>query len=323
MGDFAPFHIGHQRIIETAVSEMNEVILVLYESGAIGVPLQIRTSWIRTLHPEITVLEVWDWHYREINCSEGKYIQDLMAYNCVTHFFSCEPYDNDVVHPLNAIYRRCDLVPGMEWITTADIRKNAYKLRNMLDPVVYRDLITKVVFMGAISTGKSTIVETLAKRYNTTFASEFGRDYWMRFQVDRRLGPEELNEIAIGHIAREEKAFQEANKYCFVDTNAITTYMFALDYHGNAPEMLEEIANNNIKRYDLFFLCEDDIPYDDTWDRSGDQKRHVFQKQIIADLMERNIPFIRLRGDLNERILKVEKILKRFSKYNNFFASNL
>lgn len=36
----------------------------------------------------------------------------------------------------------------------------------------------------------------------------------------------------------------------------------------------------------------EDIPYDDTWDRSGEQKRTVFHKQIIADLNERKIPYI-------------------------------
>ena len=56
----------------------------------------------------------------------------------------------------------------------------------------------------------------------------------------------------------------------------------------------------NSKRYDLFFLCDDDIPYDDTWDRSGDQKRHVIHKQIIADFKDRKIPYIVLRGKNKE-----------------------
>ncbi|KAF9127321.1 hypothetical protein BGX30_014852 [Mortierella sp. GBA39] len=118
-----------------------------------------------------------------------------------------------------------------------------------------------------------------------------------------------------------EKALLEANRYLFVDTNAITTYMFALDYHGRAPELLTRLALENAGRYDLFFLCEDDIPYDDTWDRSGDQKRHVFHKQIIADLKERRIPYIPLRGSLEERIKQVEEVLKAYVPYSNYFGS--
>lgn len=103
-----------------------------------------------------------------------------------------------------------------------------------------------------MSTGKSTITEALARRYRTTYASEYGRDYWTEHQVDRRIGLEAFDEIAVGHMEREERALLQADKYLFVDTNAITTYMFALDYHGRAPERLTRIALENAQRYDLF-----------------------------------------------------------------------
>ena len=224
---------------------------------------------------------------------------------------------------LGAIDRRIDEAREVVPISATMIRSNPYQYKEFLSDVVYRDLIIKVVFVGAMSTGKSTITEALAKKYHTTFASEYGRDYWSEHQVDRRISFEAFDEIAVGHIEREEKAFLEADKYCFVDTNAITTYMFALDYHGKAPDLLTRLALENSSRYDLFFLCEDDIPYDDTWDRSGDQKRHVFHKQIIADLKQRRIPYITLEGSLEERIKKVERVLESFEPYNNFFGKEL
>lgn len=107
-----------------------------------------------------------------------------------------------------------------------------------------------------------------------------------------------------------------------MDTNAITTYMYAIDYHDTAPKLLTQLALENAQRYDIFFLCDDDIPYDDTWDRSGDQKRKVFHKQIIADLHERRIPYIILRGSLEQRIKIVDKTLAEFEKYNNFLEGS-
>ena len=104
------------------------------------------------------------------------------------------------------------------------------------------------------------------------------------------------------------------------DTNAITTYQYALDYHGKAPQLLTQLALENAQRYDLFFLCDTDIPYDDTWDRSGDQKRQVFQKQIIADLKERRIPYLTLSGSLEARMAVVESVLAQFVPYGNFFG---
>ncbi|MBW4566267.1 MAG: ATP-binding protein, partial [Mojavia pulchra JT2-VF2] len=83
-----------------------------------------------------------------------------------------------------------------------------------------------------------------------------------------------------------------------------------------APE-LAELAHQAVSRYDLVFLCDIDIPYDNTWDRSGETNRIVFQKQIKSDLIVRKIPFFILSGDLNTRINFVKKILKRYQKYHN------
>jgi nicotinamide riboside kinase len=93
--------------------------------------------------------------------------------------------------------------------------------------------------------------------------------------------------------------------------------MFSLDYHGFATPHLTKLAQQSATRYDLVFLCEDDIPYDDTWDRSGEVHRTIFQKRIIADLTLRKIPFIRLRGDLETRVAKVKRVLSSFEKYQN------
>lgn len=83
-------------------------------------------------------------------------------------------------------------------------------------------------------------------------------------QLIMRITLEAFDEIVLGHLEREDQAILAADRYCFIDTNAITTYMFSLDYHGRATPLLTRIANENARRYDLFFLCEDDIPYDDT-----------------------------------------------------------
>jgi nicotinamide riboside kinase len=96
--------------------------------------------------------------------------------------------------------------------------------------------------------------------------------------------------------------------------------MYALDYHGRAPKLLTRLALENASRYDLFFLCEDDIPYDDTWDRSGPGKREVFHRQTVADLLARKIPYIPLRGTLEERMEQVDRVLKDFVPYSNYFG---
>jgi NadR type nicotinamide-nucleotide adenylyltransferase len=325
LGKFAPLHKGHQFMFDTALKEVDELIVVIYDTEVTTIPLHVRAGWIRKLYPTVRVIEAWagpDGYSsdREHEIREEQYILGLLKGEQVTHFYSSEFYGEHMSLALGAADRRVDEERRLVPISATRIRENPYENRRFLSDIVYRDLITKIVFVGAMSTGKSTLTEALAKRYGTTFASEYGRDYWTEHQVDRRIGLEAFDEIAIGHLEREEKALLDANRYLFVDTNAITTYMFALDYHGRAPELLTRIAMENAGRYDLFFLCEDDIPYDDTWDRSGDQKRKVFHKQIIADLKERRIPYIPLKGSLEERMRKVDEVLAEFAPFANYYG---
>ncbi|WP_438496608.1 AAA family ATPase [Paenibacillus sp. IHBB 3054] len=325
LGKFAPLHKGHQFMFETALQEVDELIVVIYETTVTPIPLHIRANWIRKLYPAVRVIEAWDGpdgysNDREHEIREEQYILGLLKGEQVTHFYSSEFYGEHMSIALGAVDRRVDEARGQVQISATMVRSDPYKYRQYVSDSVYRDLITKVVFVGAMSTGKSTITEALARRYRTTYASEYGRDYWTEHQVDRRIGLEAFDEIAVGHMEREERALLQADKYLFVDTNAITTYMFALDYHGRAPERLTRIALENAQRYDLFFLCDDDIPYEDTWDRSGNQKRHIFHKQIIADLKARRIPYITLRGSLEERMGKVDEVLATFKPYHNYFG---
>lgn len=325
LGKYAPFHKGHEYVLHTMLREMDEVIVVIYDSPLTPIPLHIRAGWIRALYPGITVLEAWDGpdgysSERAFEVIQEQYILTLLKGRRIDAFYSSEFYGAHMAKALGAHDRRVDEARTALPISATMIRTNPYQYRSYISDLVYRDLIVKVVFVGAMSTGKSTITEALAAQYRTSFCAEYGRDYWTEHQVDRRISFEAFDEIAAGHQEREEAAFLAADRYCFIDTNAITTYMFALDYHGKAPALLTRLALENASRYDLFFLCEDDIAYDDTWDRSGDQKRHIFQKQIIADLEARRIPYVSLRGALNERMRRVDEVLAAYRPYANYYG---
>ncbi len=169
--------------------------------------------------------------------------------------------------------------------------------------------------IGAPSTGKTTLARELAKAYKTVWVPEYGREYWDAHQNDRRLTLEQLVEIAEGHRTREDSLIVDADRAIFIDTDATTTFMFSMYYHGQVHPRLVELAGETLQRYDLFFLCGDDIPYDDTWDRSGDANRKVFHAKIKAYLLQKRIPFMSLAGTLQERIRSVSEILDGFDKY--------
>ena len=314
LGKFAPLHRGHQLMIETALQEMDEVTVLIYHTSLYHVPLAVRAGWIKKLYPSIHVIEAPDGPEAfsdapEIKKLHEEYILHKLGGTRITHFYSSEFYGDHVSKALNAIDRRVDNSRVQIPISGTEIRKNPFVCRQFINDTVYRDLICKCVFLGAPSTGKTTLCEALAKEFNTQWVPEYGREYWESHEIDHRFPLAGFDKIVVEHQKREETAFLQSNKYCFVDTNAMTTRLFALDYHNKSTELVDRLADGNKSRYDLFFLCGDDIPYADTPDRSGDQKRHEFQKIIIEDLQQRQIPYIVLTGSLSERIEIVKSVL--------------
>jgi len=323
LGKYAPLHHGHQLVIETGWSEMDEMIVIIYDSPeTTRVPLGIRSGWIRSLYPTVQIVEAWDGptevgYTPELMRSHEQYVIDTLGVKGVTHFYSSEPYGAHMSNALGAIDRQVDAAREQVPISSTQVRSDPFMYREYVDPKIYRDLITNIVFLGAPCTGKSTLCARLAQEFNTQWMPEYGRQYWERRQVNRRLSPKQLVEIADGHIEREDSLLERANRYLFTDTNAITTVTFARYYHGFVDPHLSASADRAIMRYDLVFVCDIDVPYQDTWDRSGEVNRSVFQRQVIGDLNQRKVPFIILRGTLEERVARVCNVLDRFRKYVN------
>lgn len=158
----------------------------------------------------------------------------------------------------------------------------------------------------------------MAEEYNTNWMYEYGRYYAEIYQDENNQSPLPIiEEITRRQLAQEDILAEKANRYLFVDTCPIVTLRYAYDWHGKATDNLEKWANEARSRYDIFFLCGTDIPYEETPEREGDEQRHIFQSQIKSELITRGIPFIELKGTLQERIKRIKNVLDSFEKYSS------
>lgn len=309
--------------MDAATVATDSQVFVIYDSPEVtDVPLSIRANWIRELYPNAEVIEAWGGPTevgltKEIMANQEDFLVGILEERKITHFFSSELYGQHVAERLGAVDIRVDQDRRKFPISGTAIRENLYANREFLSPIVYSDLISKVLFIGAPSTGKSTITELCAREFNTNFMPEYGREYWEINAIERRLSSEQLDEIAIGHRVREDALVANSRDYLFVDTDATTTELFAEYYHGRASEKLQELARQALSRYDFVFLCDNDFPYADTEDRSGAANQIEFQTRILSKLAATKRPYLLLSGSLAERLALVTKILRTSKKYQN------
>ncbi len=315
LGKYSPLHKGHQWLFETALAEMDHLIVVIYQSPeTTHIPLATRANWIRKLYPQIEVIEAADGPTATgddpaIMLAQEQYLGTLLEGRQISAFFSSEFYGEHVSRFLGCLDRR--LNRDQIKISATQIRQDSYANRAFLAPEVYQDLITNVVLVGGPGTGKSTLAQALAERHNTRWMPEYGREYWHQHQHNKRLTLEQLAELAVGHLHREQQALLESRKYLFTDTNALTTRLFSLYYHQQCLPQLEQMANRAITRYQMWILCGDEIEFEDSWDRSGEGNRQWFQQRIRQDLQYRRIPYHQVTGSVEQRIEQVQQLLNQ------------
>lgn len=318
LGKFAPLHLGHEFVISKALEIVDSLVILIYPAPELSpIPLSKRAKWLRKINPAIEVIECPDGPTEvtyELDGMKGHedYILNVLGNRKIDYFFSSEPYGEHMSKALNCIDYRVDQNRIAFPISSTELRVDIFRHRLELSPHVYFDHRLKVSIIGAPSTGKTTLTEALAKLFDVNFMPEFGREYWNANQVSHRLSEEQLVELAEMHLDMEIKTAHEGEGLFFVDTNALTTYVYSLYYHGQAFDRLINLAECAKDRYDIFVLCHEDIPFDDTEDRSGPDSRTVIQSLTLRELQNREIPYVLASGSIEERIAIVRKAIEEY-----------
>lgn len=164
-----------------------------------------------------------------------------------------------------------------------------------------------VVFLGAESTGKSTLARALADDLGEPYVEEVGRTLWE--QADGDLPLEEFATICREHVALEDRLIPEADRFVFVDTNAITTQQYAFFFFGECPPEVQAYADRCRQRYDRTFVCAPDIPFESDGWRAEAEVRRYQDGAIRNDLTIRGIPYTVVGGTLAERVAAVRAAL--------------
>lgn len=136
------------------------------------------------------------------------------------------------------------------------------------------ETIARICLTGPESTGKSRMAERLARELGTIVVPEYAREYALA--RDGRLTSSDVEPIAQGQIANEERGLAAVSRVLVLDTDLISTVVYARHYYGACPSWIEEEARR--RRADLYLLMDTDLPWqpDGARDAAGDVREDLF-----------------------------------------------
>ncbi len=144
IGKFAPFHKGHQLLIETGLQEMDKFYVIVYETDVIDIDLETRAKWIKQLYPKVK-LRLAKNPPKQYGLDQQS-VKIQMEYLCniikdihPTHFYSSEPYGKYVASYLKIEDRQVDKNRVNVPISGTKIRNDLELNKNWLENIVYED----------------------------------------------------------------------------------------------------------------------------------------------------------------------------------------
>lgn len=311
VGKFAPLHAGHQLLFDVARRLADEVTVVVWSNPDFAdMPNDVRAGWIRTLYPEAFVIVGDDGPPNsEPDEVQRAYTRAVLERNgrrpdvVVTR----EDYGPGLAEHLGIAHESAGAPRSDDDPSGTTIRQDIHRHRRLLHPIVYGHFVERVVLMGAESTGKSTLAERLAQAYRTEHVQEYGREHYAA--KDGELDLDDYVTIARVHREREDKAILRAERFLFVDTNAVTTMFFSHYYNRDSLPELRQMAAECAARYRHVIVCDDDIPFEQDGWRDNATWRSRMQGMVLHDLAVRGISFHIVSGNLEQRVEEVRTIL--------------
>lgn len=134
--------------------------------------------------------------------------------------------------------------------------------------------LTRICLTGPESTGKSELATALTRELATVAVPEFAREYAEAH--GNNLTAADVEPIARGQMANEDRIAPQANRVLLLDTDLISTVVYARHYYRSCPKWIEEEARR--RRADLYLLLDTDVPWQPDAARSagGDEREDLF-----------------------------------------------
>jgi len=167
----------------------------------------------------------------------------------------------------------------------------------------------KIVVIGPESTGKSTLSEQLAAKFNTEWVPEFARQYLLA--IERPYNYDDLLIIARGQLEDEDRlAASVSTPVIIIDTDMYVMKVWCEFVFGKCHSfILDEIVK---RKYDAYLLCNTDLPWvaDELREYPDLESRERLYHMYKELMINQKTPWFDIRGNYEERLRKGDEAVK-------------
>jgi HTH-type transcriptional regulator, transcriptional repressor of NAD biosynthesis genes len=371
IGKFYPPHRGHQYLITQAAAACEHVTVLVMASRWETIPVSDRVGWLRAAHPgqgdggglgEVVVTGVTcdipvDYGDASIWAAQVAVMRAALARDrrpAVDAVFSSEPYGAELAEWFGTAHVAVDPARVAVPVSASQIRADLAGNWEALIPPARAGLATRVVVLGAESTGTTTIAGLLAAHYRerggawarTPCVGEFGRDHTVikwdaaraaargRGEPDPALDEitwtrEDFDIVAREQTRRENAAAASSGSPLVVcDTDAFATSVWERRYLGTADggaRDLQPWATDELPVHDLYLLTSHaGVPWRDDGLREGDLAvRAAMTDWFAAALTASGHSWVLLTGSLEERLRLAIRATELALRFRGSFGASM
>ncbi|MEO1575668.1 MAG: AAA family ATPase [Pseudomonadota bacterium] len=298
LGKFLPLHQGHELLLTVAASRCETLTVLVGTTADDRWSFETRARWIRDAlarRPDLasTQLNIVNDPDPDPNVAKDAsgtvtdetYWRTWLAQNA-THFAALDAVFTSDVYGAHIAERA-----GVEWcpvdpdrtvypISGSQILANPAKHFARVSEAARPDVGATVAVLGAESTGKSTLVESLVAEFGCGHAPEWGR---IISEAKPELTVADFDAIVTIQAEMILGAQRHGNGLAITDTEAITTALFAPLYLDAEHEPSWDAARR--QRFDLYLVLAPTVPWVNDGTRILDHgERQAFHDRIVGAL---------------------------------------
>ena len=306
LGKFMPLHKGHLALIHFAAKHCDDLTVLLCHHAAEPIAGSQRLEWLKAELANEKRISIITLEYNPKQLTDTSDADPVHAKAWaekvgtmlpkVDVFFSSEAYGDAFAAHLGAAHKVFDEARNIVPVSASLIRQKPLTYWDYLPPAVQPFFVQKIAVLGSESTGKSTLTERLACRYNTGFVPEMARAV---IEHTAACTGGDLRKIAFAHATEMVKQMAKAAKLLFIDTDVNITKSYSRFLFGNELVLPQWIEDAN--KCHLYLFLKTDCPYVQDGTRLPAAEREALSKSHLDQLNKASLSFKIVTGDWNER----------------------